>query len=240
VILTFLGTRGEIEASSRRHRRHSSLLVTYLDRRVMIDCGEDWSSRLEWLNPHAILITHAHPDHAWGLKHGSPCPVYATAQAWVYLERYPIEARETVELRKPVEIEGMNFEAFGVEHSTRAPAVGYRIGAGEATVFYVPDIVYIQEREEALRGIRLYIGDGATLSRSMVRKRGEHLIGHTPVRTQLTWCQKEGVPEALFTHCGSEIVKGDERILGAQLRAWARERGVKACIAHDGLEVSLR
>lgn len=74
----------------------------------------------------------------------------------------------------------------------------------------------------------------------MVRKRGEHLIGHTPVRTQLTWCQKEGVPEAVFTHCGSGIVKGDERVLGAQVRSWARERGLQARIAYDGMEMVLR
>ena len=238
--LHFLGTRGEIEAKNRRHRRHSSLLLTYLDRKVMLDCGEDWAGRLEEIGPHAIVITHAHPDHAWGLKNGSPCPVYATSQAWDGMEGYAIEKRETIEPRDALAIEGMEFEAFAVEHSTRAPAVGYRVSAGEAAVFYVPDVVYIHEREDALRGIRLYIGDGATMSRSMVRKRGDHLIGHTPVRTQLTWCRKEGVPEAIFTHCGSGIVKGDERTLGAQLRAWAREREVEARIAHDGMELLLR
>ena len=237
--LTFLGTRGEIEAANRRHRRHSSLLVTYLGRRVMIDCGLDWSGRLQRIGPHAIIVTHAHPDHAWGLKDGAPCPVYATAEAWKEMKDYPIGERDVEEGRE-VEIEGMTFEPFGVEHSTRAPAVGYRVTAGEVNIFYVPDVVYIRARDEALQGVRLYVGDGATMSRSMVRKRGEHLIGHAPVRTQLTWCEKEGVPEAVFTHCGSGIVKGDERTLGAQLRAWARERGVEARIAYDGLEIILR
>jgi ribonuclease BN (tRNA processing enzyme) len=238
VKLTFLGTRGEIEAINRRHRRHSSLLVSYQEKKVMLDCGEDWLGRLEDIGPDAVVITHAHPDHAWGLRDGSPCPVYATAQAWLEMESYAINERETVRPRQPLEIEGMTFEAFEVEHSTRAPAVGYRVSTGKINIFYVPDVVYIHEREEALRGIRLYIGDGATMGRSMVRKRGEHLIGHTPVRTQLTWCQKAGVPEAVFTHCGSEIVEGDERVLGARLRGWARERNVKTSIAHDGLELT--
>ncbi|MBN2025696.1 MAG: MBL fold metallo-hydrolase [Actinobacteria bacterium] len=240
MVLTFLGTRGEIEARSRRHRRHSSLLLTYLDRKVMIDCGEDWAGQLEDIGAHAIVITHAHPDHAWGLREGSPCPVYATREAWDAMNDYPIDERETVSRREPLHIEGMTFEAFGVEHSTRAPAVGYRIRAGEVDIFYVPDVVYIEGRGEALRGTELYVGDGVTMSRSMVRKRGERLIGHTPVRTQLTWCQKEGIPEAVFTHCGSGVVKGDERVLGAQVRSWARERGVEARIAYDGLEMVLR
>jgi len=139
-----------------------------------------------------------------------------------------------------VEIEGITFEAFPVEHSIRAPAVGYRITAGRVTVWYAPDLVYIEDRDEALQGCKLYIGDGATLTRSFVRKRGDTLIGHTPVRTQLTWCRKEGVPRALITHCGSEIVEGDERTLGAELREMADERGVDAGFAHDGMEVVLR
>jgi hypothetical protein len=48
------------------------------------------------------------------------------------------------------------------------------------------------------------------------------------------------VPEAVITHCGSEIVTGDERKLGAQLRRWADERRVQAEFAHDGMKRILR
>ena len=34
----------------------------------MIDCGLDWLGKFEKLQPDAIVLTHAHPDHAWGLK----------------------------------------------------------------------------------------------------------------------------------------------------------------------------
>ncbi len=37
--LTFLGTRGEVDTRTRRHRRHASLLVEYRGGRVMVDCG---------------------------------------------------------------------------------------------------------------------------------------------------------------------------------------------------------
>ncbi len=59
--LTFLGTRAEIDARS-RHRRHSVLEVTHLRRCVLIDCGRDWRTEIEKLAPHAIVLTHAHPD----------------------------------------------------------------------------------------------------------------------------------------------------------------------------------
>lgn len=238
--ITFLGTRGEIEPRTRRHRRHSSLLVTYRRRSVMVDCGADWLGRLDEIRPHAIVLTHAHPDHAWGLENGSPAPVYATQITWRALEGYPVEDRRTVEPGRAETVEGISFEAFEVEHSIRCPAVSYRISAGRATVHYAPDVVYIHDRRAALHGVRLYIGDGATLHRPMVRKRGDGLIGHTPVRTQLTWCEKEGVPEAWFSHCGAQIVDGDERRLGAELRRWGRARGVDARIAYDGLQLTLR
>jgi len=70
VDLTFLGTRGELAIRSRRHRRHSSLLIQYNDARIMIDCGADWLGRLSSVAPTAIVLTHAHPDHAWGLAKG--------------------------------------------------------------------------------------------------------------------------------------------------------------------------
>ncbi len=87
--------------------------------------------------------------------------------------------------------------------------------------------------------MQVYIGDGATVTRSFIRTRGKTLIGHSPVRTQLTWCEKEGVPQAIITHCGSEIVTGDERKLFAKLRGMAAERGVDVRIAYDGMKLKL-
>jgi hypothetical protein len=104
----------------------------------------------------------------------------------------------------------------------------------------MPDGVYIHERAKALADAKVYIDDGATVTRSMVRKSNDTLIGHTPIRTQLTWCQKESVPQMIVTHCGSQIVKGDERKVGAEIRALAQERDVAVQIAHDGMEMVLR
>jgi glyoxylase-like metal-dependent hydrolase (beta-lactamase superfamily II) len=61
--LTFLVTRGEIDTRTRRHRMHTSLLVSHRSARV-IDCGLDWLGKLKRVRPTAIVLTHAHPDHA--------------------------------------------------------------------------------------------------------------------------------------------------------------------------------
>ncbi len=126
-----------------------------------------------------------------------------------------------------------------MEHSLVAPAVGYRLRAGRAAVFYAPDLVYIHNRREALSRIDLYVGDGATLERPLVRRRDGALIGHAPVSTQLGWCRREGVSRAIFTHCGSEIVRADARVAGRRVREMGVQRGVEARIAYDGLRVVL-
>jgi hypothetical protein len=134
---------------------------------------------------------------------------------------------------------GSHFEAFPVEHSILSPAVGYRVSAGRACIFYAPDLIFIHERSAALKSVQLYIGDGATVTRSFIRKRGKALIGHSPVRTQLTWCEKEGVPRAIITHCGSEIVTGDEREIAAKVCVMATERAIEVRIAYDGMKLTL-
>jgi phosphoribosyl 1,2-cyclic phosphodiesterase len=237
--LTFLGTRGEIEKRTRRHRMHTSLMVSYRGADVMIDCGLDSLGKFERLHPKAIMLTHAHPDHAWGLRDGAPCPVHAPKKTWETLTGRRVKDRRLIKDRTPTKVCGITFEAFPVEHSILSPAVGYRVSAGRAWIFYVPDLIFIHERKAALDGVQLYIGDGATVTRSFIRRRGKTLIGHSAVRTQLTWCQKQGVPRAIITHCGSEIVNGDEREIAAKLRGIATERGVEVRIAYDGMKAKL-
>lgn len=221
--------------------------VTYYDTDVVIDCGEDWLDDVANWDADAIVITHAHPGHAFGLKRGAPCPVFATDGSWEAMEGFDVAARRTMPERRPIEIKAsgaarsITFEAFPLLHSTRAPAVGYRITAGRVAIFYAPDVAWIEDREEALRGVRLYVGDGASVTRSMVRKPGDVIIGHVPMQTQLTWCRKLGVPRAIFTHLGSEVVAGDEGEVQAQIQDLAAERNLERVeMAHDGMEVVLR
>jgi phosphoribosyl 1,2-cyclic phosphodiesterase len=239
VDLTFLGTRGNIKAKTRRHRRHSALFVEEAGARILIDCGRDWLGRIDRLRPTAIVLTHGHPDHAGGLGAGAPCPVYATAETWPLLRAYPIADRRTMPHRQPVDFSAVLFEAFSVEHSLVAPAVGYRISTERQGMFYVPDVVTIRDAAEALRAIGLYIGDGATVTRPIIRRRDGTRIGHSAIRTQLDWCNRHAVKRAIFTHCGSQIVGGDERALGVLIRRLGRERGVAARIARDGIRVNL-
>lgn len=230
----FLGTRGEIEARSHRHRRHSALLIEHCDARIMIDCGADWLGCLDAVAPTAIVLTHAHRDHAGGLAEGAPCPVYATNETQRLLGRLPIRDRRRIPLARAVTIGGVRFEAYRVQHSIRAPAVGYRVSAKTGAFFYLPDVAKLHNPAAALRGVDVYIGDGATLRRSMVRMKHGTLIGHAAIATQLEWCAKAQLHQAIFTHCGSAIVRGNARFFAAIVRNLGREHDVDARIASDG------
>ena len=238
--IIFLGTRGYIDAKTKWHRRHTATIIMYKKKHVLIDCGIDWLNLIgKKIAPDAIIITHAHPDHAFGLKQGSPCPVYAPRVCWRGMKKFPIEDKRMIAQRKPITICGITFEAFSVEHSILAPAFGYRISAGKSIIFYVPDLIKIKQQRAALKNINLYIGDGAAITKPIVRQKNGVLFGHTTIRAQLGWCEKEKVKRAIFTHCGSAIVKSDKRVVDRIVRELGDERSVEASIAYDGLTVEV-
>jgi phosphoribosyl 1,2-cyclic phosphodiesterase len=192
-------------------------------------------------SPTAIAITHAHPDHVDGLRRGAPCPVYAPPAVWRRVWHWPIHDRHRLALRAPTNIDGILLEAFALDHSVIAPAVGYRITAGGVTVFYAPDVLRIRHVVRALSGIALYIGDGAAISRPITRieRQAGVAVGHASITTQLEWCARAGVHRAIFTHCGRGIVVR-EAIARVQVREQGRTTGVDARIAHDGFRIVVR
>ncbi len=144
-------------------------------------------------------------------------------------------------MRAPIDIRGIRFEAHALDHSVIAPAVGYRVTAGAATIFYAPDVLRIRNAAKALDNVRLYVGDGATIARPIVRieRRRGTPVGHVSIMSQLEWCAQAGVPRAIFTHCGRAIVAGPSDI-DSQIRALGREHSIDTQVAFDGLRIAVR
>jgi Beta-lactamase superfamily domain len=107
------------------------------------------------------------------------------------------------------------------------------------SVFYAPDVLWIEDREEALAALDMYVGDGAAFQRDLVRKRDDKLFGHVTVRRQLAWCVKVGIGRAVFTHCGSGIVR-DHEAASALVQAFGQAVGVQALVATDGLALMVK
>lgn len=240
--IIFLGTRGYIEARTKQHYRHTATLICYKGKRVMIDCGLDWLDEIHKIKPDAIILTHAHPDHAWGLKYGAPCPVYATRASWAVneLKKFPIKKKYTVSIHKKIEIAGITFQAFAQKHSLLCPGVGYRITAGTVSVYHAGDVISINRRHAALKNTQLYIGDGASITHPLVRQKNNKIFGHTTIRAQLGWCSKENVPRAIITHCGTQIVSDQSGTAEAKIQELAKAAEVKVAVAYDGMQVILR
>lgn len=242
--IIFLGTKGYIEESSKYHKWHTSTFISYKKSRLLIDCGIDWlkkHEKLKALKPDAILITHAHPDHSWGLQNGTFAPVYASKTTWNLIDHFkiPHEFRNIVKSETSFNIKDFKIKMFDVEHSIRCPANSYKISAGEKTIFYSGDILYLKNYKKILKDTNLYIGDGATIKRSLVRKKDGKIFGHASINTQLTWCQKSGIKNAVFTHFGKELVEKTLILQRNILKELGIKKGIKVIVAYDGLQVYL-
>lgn len=236
--ILFLGTRGGIKRRSRLHWRHAVTRIEFRSHTLLLDAGADWLRSLPSMRADAVLITHAHPDHVGGLAHGVPCMVYATTDTFERIVNMPLQECFVVHDQKMFMIGPFQITPYAVEHSLRAPAVGYRITAGKHTIFYAGDVVRIYKQAQALRDVDLYIGDGAHITRSIIRLHGDYRMGHASIAEQLRWCADAQIPHAIFTHCGSQLLRLG-KMATEQVAAIAAQYAIKASVAHDGMEFTL-
>jgi phosphoribosyl 1,2-cyclic phosphodiesterase len=232
--IRFCGTKGYIEEHSPLHRMHSATLLMFGGKRLLLDAGQDWTGRLRELKPNWIAITHAHPDHAFALAEGTDVPVFVTRESYDLLSHYPVRDFRVVEPWREFRAGPFRVTAYPVVHSIRAPAVGFRVRFARKTIVYNPDVIAIPQETRALHGVDVYIGDGASLTRPIVRRRGDALFGHTTVRAQLGWCRRNGIRRAYIVHCGKQLVRMQPDELQARVRELAGP-GLRATVTYDGM-----
>jgi len=237
--LTFLGTRAALTAPGNGHLMHSALLIEHVGKRMLIDCGSDWRGLPGRLRPEALLLTHAHDDHAGGLDDAFPCPVWASDATWEFLADLDLPLRHRFAFREPFAVAGVQVTPWPVVHSFRAPAVAFRITDGTRALFYAPDVVALPDAAQALAGVDLYVGDGTAFDSSLRRVEEDQLCGHAPLPEQLAWCAAAGVRRMRVTHCGETLCGAKaEQVLGELSRS-GRERGVEVSVVSDGEELEL-
>jgi len=236
----FYGTKGYVEESSPAHSGHSAFTIEEGGFRLLCDFGENRKGMLEKIRPDAIFVSHAHPDHSWGLAEGTDAPVHASAITHEITKDLPIGKRVTLEPGVPAAAGPFRITAHPVVHSIRCPCVAGRIEIGGRTVVYSGDVVAFEDPETALAGADLYVGDGSTLKGSLVRRHQSGvLIGHTTVRAQLGWLAKHGIRRAIFSHFGKGPIEMGEPALKEALSELAEEKapGCRVTAARDGLSI---
>jgi ribonuclease BN (tRNA processing enzyme) len=222
--LHFYGTKGYVEEESDAHRGHSAFVIESTAFRLLCDFGQNRKGLLKKIAPDAIFVSHAHPDHAWGLEEETSVPVYASEITHEITKDLPIRNRIVLAPEEPVGVGPFRLIASPVVHSVRCPCVAARIETAEGTAVYSGDIVSF-ERPDFLSGARLYVGDGSTLKGSLVRRHASGvLMGHTTIRAQLGWLGKYGVPAAVFSHFGKGPIEVGERELSRAVAELAAEK----------------
>ena len=114
-----------------------------------------------------------------------------------------------------------------------------RLEVSGHVVVYSGDIVAFGAPAEALADARLYVGDGSSLTASLVRRHPSGvLVGHTTVRAQLGWLsRKRGCPARCFD-LGGTIGLGDTGARGA-LSNRAAERDQDCEVSPRGTALEL-
>lgn len=239
VRLHFYGTKGYVEEESPSHAGHSAFTVEAEGFRLLCDFGQNRRGLLPTIAPDAIFVSHAHPDHAWGLEEGTEAPLHASRVTHELTRDFPIVRRVTVDPGDPVAVGPFRLTAFPVVHSIRCPCVAARIETRRSTLVYSGDVISFESPDEALAGCHLYVGDGSTLKTSLVRRHGSGvLVGHTTVRAQLGWLASLGVRRAVFSHFGTGPIGMGDPQLSAALAELAREKAPDCAVeaARDGSE----
>lgn len=161
--VTFMGTGTSVGVPSigcrcavcRSHdplnrRTRTSALLSLDDHRVLIDASIDLRQqalREEMDSLHAVLVTHAHADHVFGLddvrmfnfRQQSSMPIHANAATlgdlrrtfwYVFEPTLAVSSRPQLTLNEvtgPFEIAGLRVIPFEVMHGVM-PILGYRVG----------------------------------------------------------------------------------------------------------------
>lgn len=253
--ITFLGTGTSVgvpmigcqcstcnSEDPRDQRSRTGLMIENDERRVIIDVSADFrrqalDQKIDRVD--ALLITHCHADHVFGLddirplnfRHG-PIPVYANEETWGFLRRVFFYIFEVGHIGGglpqiiPHTVEG-DFFLFGLQVTPfpvihgKSEVTGYRISDDEHSFAFVTDCNLIPpESLDRMRGLDLLIIDAL---------RYKPHPTHLHLDQALTYISELKPRRALLTHISHDI-KHQEASLSLP-------DGIE--LAYDGLSINL-
>lgn len=229
--------------NSRNRRTRCGLAIGLPGGNLLVDTTPDLRQQLlrERIGlVHAVLYTHEHADHVFGLDDlrlmqfyiGGPVPLYCEPAVELRIRKsfdyafqrgdhlhsgaIPQLAPRTIGL-EPFEVLGANVTPVRLEHGVRVPVLGFRFG----NVAYCTDVNSIPpESMELLRGLDVLVLD--------CLRREPHAT-HFSLGEAVAVSQELAPKRALLTHISHAL---EHEATNAELPA-----GIE--LAYDGLEVPL-
>ena len=229
-------------ADNPRHRRlRASIYVEIGECGLLVDTSQDFREqmlRAQITHLEAILYTHGHADHIYGLpdtrsyshQQSTPLPIYGSTETLTILRHafdYAFRPPEFVgggipvmaphELNSSTIIGGQLVQPVRVEHGPLEGCQGYRLGM----MAYIPDAHCIPpESLELLEGLDLLI-------LNCLRPRPHS--SHHSLTESLAYVERLQPKQALFTHMTHDIdYELEEPYLPSNVR-----------FAYDGLQLTL-
>jgi phosphoribosyl 1,2-cyclic phosphate phosphodiesterase len=226
----------------RDQRMRTGVLIEHEEQRLLVDISADFRQQalragLDRLD--ALLITHCHADHVFGLddirpfnfRHG-PLPLYASAKTWQQLRRvfYYIFEREHVggglpqiiphTIEDDFEAAGLHITALPLIHG-RGEVTGFRFSDGRRALAFITDCNEIPASSLAkLHDLDLLIIDALRYAPHPT---------HLHLEKTLAYIAQLRPRRALLTHMGHDLKH-------AELQA-TLPTGVEP--AYDGLRIEL-
>jgi len=250
--IQFLGTSGEKtfprtdcqdEQCKTDKRLNASAVYRNAGTNILLDMGhEDLAQRIqEKLN--AVCLTHAHHDHVDGLaKLPKDVPLLMHRKTWGNLMEYqPDLAKELSEREvhlyncyNVIKVGDAKVRWLPVTHSNKFHTYALRL---DRNILYSPDLGEIED--QWLKGISVWIIDGESLKRDVVKEKGEEEARHQSIMHSLKQAKQAEIPQVIVTHIGHIGIKSDD--LPSTLTALAKEVGYEGHIiaAMDGFTIPL-
>ncbi len=241
----YLGCTCEVCTSTdpRDKRLRTSVFIEIGGTKILIDTPPDLRAqclRENILEVDAVLFTHTHADHLYGLDDlrafkwlmHRPIPCYSTRQVYEYIKcAYPYLFNSLPEVGGgkpmlefsifdgPFEIDGIKIEPLSLPHGPQMTTTAYLIDDSIAYLIDCSDIP--DEVIERVRGVDLAVID-------LVQKSDGH-------QTHLTWnrareyARKIGAKLSAYIHFGHEIMHArDSKLLDEN-----------EILTYDGLKIDL-
>lgn len=225
-----------------RHRRtRASILVEWNGSSLLVDTSQDFRQQMLDNQVHrldAVLYTHAHADHIFGLPdirsfcrgkpngmdiYGAECTLEALRRTFDYIFNPPafvgggIPTVQPHPLEAPAEVLGLHVTPIPVLHGNAERCQGYRI----ENMAYIPDAKVIPDESLALlEGLDLLI-------LNCLRPRPH--ISHLCLEESLAYAQRLQPRRCLLTHMTHDIDYAHEE---PNLPDWVR-------FGYDGLVIEV-